>query len=161
EMTSSWALVSDANRAEAIANFASSGDLATAREILGTVDVPVFRARGLVNVANHEATEGAALSAWGDAMVAARIARPAVVAEVLASGVEIYARFNRADRAHALRANIGELDLTWEIERFAEEYVATRRTRAPSYERTLRMTWMLYRPKRIARARDWTKEDAA
>jgi len=83
-----------------------------------------------------------------------------VLDETLAVGLRLLTRHGRKSDAEALRARVADLDIAWQLERFAEEYATVRQTRASSVERTSQLTSMLHRPRRVVRAREWTRDDA-
>lgn len=159
EMISSRVPVADEHRCGSASFEAEQGNLETAREHLGKIAVPLFRARALTALAKHDPDPERAAASWLRAMAEARRAGRGAIDEIRPLGIEVLGRAGRLEEAKNLDAAIDRIDARWELEGFAGQYEALRRALPPGNERTRRMTALLLVPRRLARTHHWRRED--
>jgi hypothetical protein len=92
---------------------------------------------------------------WLEALAVARAAGRSVVDDVL----RFAKHFMPDAEVRDVNSSLANLDAQWELEIFAEQYTALRRTRPPGADRTRRMTTLMLSPRRLAKTRKWTKRE--
>ena len=138
---------------------ARGGDLASAREIVAKIEVPLFKAEALDAIALHDPDVEAGIDSWMEALIAARRAGRGAVARGLPSGLALLQNVGRLNEALALERRLVDVDAAWQIELFVDEYAALRASMTPGEERTRILTGLLLAPIHLARTRTWTKAE--
>lgn len=159
ELVSSTVPVEDAQRSREVVRLAESGALVAAEGLAREVTVPLYRATAYAAIARHGTVPELQLRAWLRALTSARTAGRTVVLKMESEVVEHLKDLTRSDEAEALESRLAELDVKWEVERFAEQYATLRSTLASGVKRTERMTTLLVAPRVSAVTSTWRKQD--
>jgi hypothetical protein len=158
-MTTSRAPVVDQLKSSDAEAAAGHGKLDKAREILSEITVPRFKGRALAAIARYEPNFETAMAAWIEALVAARRAGRGEVELLLPIGPDLLRRAGRDDEARTLEQRVADIDATWQLALFIEEYSALRVSIAPGADRTRRLTSLMLVPVQLARARNWSEAE--
>src|SRR5260221_2566718 len=134
-MVTSRAPVLDQINCDMVETAAREGDLAGAREIAMKIEVPLFKAEALGAIALHDPDLEAGIETWMEALIAARRAGRGAVAARLPSGAALLYKAGRPNEALALERRIPDIDATWQLELFIDEYASLRTTMTRGDER--------------------------
>lgn len=159
EMVTSVVPVEDDRRCQSVAEHAKAGDFDRAKEVAEQITVPIFRARAFEALARTDPVPEKRLRAWLRALHSARAVGRDEVVKLEALGSEILDAAGRSADFAEMKARLVELDVRWEIERFAEQYATLRRVLRPGAERTEKMTSLLLAARVSSQAGSWRRED--
>jgi hypothetical protein len=123
------------------------------------IEVPLFKAEALGAIALHDPDVEAGIDGWMEALIAARRAGRGAVALRLPPGLALPQKAGRQDEALALERRLVDVDATWQLELFIDEYAALRASMTPGKERTRILTGLMLVPIHLARTRTWTKAE--
>lgn len=159
ELVTSVVPVEDEERCRSVVALVQAGDFDHAEEVADRIAVPIFRARAFESLAREDPDQGKRLRAWLRALHSARAVGRDEVVELEALGSEILEAAGRSADAAEMKARLVDLDVRWEIERFAEQYSTLRRMLPPGAERTEKMTSLLLAARVSSQAGSWRRED--
>jgi hypothetical protein len=126
-------------------SFYSHGDLAKASALADKIKIPIFKARALGAMAEHDPGVDGALDAWMSALIFACRAGRGEVETLLPVGMQILCNAGRGAEAAALERHVWDIDAAWQLELFVDEYASLRANMAPGRGRAIAECWVFCR----------------
>jgi hypothetical protein len=158
-MVTSRAPVAEQSLLYEVESAAKDDYITKATALADKIKIPIFKARALGAIAEHDRSVDGALDAWMGALIFACRAGRGEVETLLPVGMQILRRAGRGAEAAALERHVWDIDAAWQLELFVDEYASLRANMAPGSARTRILSGLMLAPVELAKRRPWTQAE--